>query len=415
MAEGWLWLSMRMATAMPSPASMTPAFSPGPTRTWGASVGSRLRWTRDDLYEQCSLHITANRASSRWLGARRRMASTSSRSPSVRPRARWSGTPSTIGSPPARPAPVAAPSAERTGGPRSLAHAAGRHRCPQTAMDRLRDGSLAPDTATADRGDRGRRHADPGVPTDRPLSGVPERAPSPISAGRPAAARRGRTRTRCAGQVPSRQAIARRQWTTPRPSAAAQIGHRRRPGSHPIATGVRARPSRPSSATPGFVPVIRHVAAIRGSIETVGHATELLDIADSGRLSAWHATAFDEITQEDPDVRRPQGGFGQRTGRGPDRPPATSRRSSRPSPDGAASAPRTRSASGWPPSSRHCPAADPLSRLHLVEEKQRLEAELSHSRRHRRHGGTREELRQGGPASTASARASRTRPGGRSG
>ena len=30
MAEGWLWLSMRMATAMPSPASMTPAFSPGP-------------------------------------------------------------------------------------------------------------------------------------------------------------------------------------------------------------------------------------------------------------------------------------------------------------------------------------------------------------------------------------------------
>ncbi len=39
MAEGWLWLSMRMATAMPSPASMTPAFSPGPTRTRGPSVG----------------------------------------------------------------------------------------------------------------------------------------------------------------------------------------------------------------------------------------------------------------------------------------------------------------------------------------------------------------------------------------
>ena len=49
MAEGWLWLSMRMATAIPSPASITPAFSPGPTSTWGASVGSRLRWTRDDL------------------------------------------------------------------------------------------------------------------------------------------------------------------------------------------------------------------------------------------------------------------------------------------------------------------------------------------------------------------------------
>ena len=36
MAEGWLWLSMRMATAMPSPASITPAFSPGPTRTPGS-------------------------------------------------------------------------------------------------------------------------------------------------------------------------------------------------------------------------------------------------------------------------------------------------------------------------------------------------------------------------------------------
>ena len=58
-AEGWLWLSMRMATAMPSPASITPAFSPGPTSTLGPSVGSRLRCMRDDLYEQCSLHMTA--------------------------------------------------------------------------------------------------------------------------------------------------------------------------------------------------------------------------------------------------------------------------------------------------------------------------------------------------------------------
>ena len=30
MADGWLWLSMRMAAAMPSPTSTTPAFSPGP-------------------------------------------------------------------------------------------------------------------------------------------------------------------------------------------------------------------------------------------------------------------------------------------------------------------------------------------------------------------------------------------------
>ena len=73
MADGWLWLSMRMAAAMPSPTSTTPAFSPGPTSTHGASVGSRLRWIRDDLYEQCSDHITAYIASSRWLGARPRI------------------------------------------------------------------------------------------------------------------------------------------------------------------------------------------------------------------------------------------------------------------------------------------------------------------------------------------------------
>ncbi len=59
MADGWLWLSMRMATAMPSPASMTPAFSPGPDEDPGPSVGRRRRCSRDDLYEQCSLHITA--------------------------------------------------------------------------------------------------------------------------------------------------------------------------------------------------------------------------------------------------------------------------------------------------------------------------------------------------------------------
>ena len=39
MAEGWLWLSMRMATAMPSPASTTPAFSPGPDQHPGALGG----------------------------------------------------------------------------------------------------------------------------------------------------------------------------------------------------------------------------------------------------------------------------------------------------------------------------------------------------------------------------------------
>ena len=42
-ADGWLWLSMRIATARPSPTSITPAPSPGPTSTHGASVGKRPR------------------------------------------------------------------------------------------------------------------------------------------------------------------------------------------------------------------------------------------------------------------------------------------------------------------------------------------------------------------------------------
>ncbi len=49
MADGWLWLSMRIAAAIPSPTSTTPAFSPGPTSTQGASVGRRRRCRRDDL------------------------------------------------------------------------------------------------------------------------------------------------------------------------------------------------------------------------------------------------------------------------------------------------------------------------------------------------------------------------------
>src|SRR3954454_18447572 len=61
---------MRTATATPSPTSMTPAPSPGPTSTHGASVGKRPRYLRDDLYEQCSLHITEYIASSRSDGSR---------------------------------------------------------------------------------------------------------------------------------------------------------------------------------------------------------------------------------------------------------------------------------------------------------------------------------------------------------
>src|ERR671924_679073 len=92
MAEGWLWLSMRNAAASPSPTSTTPAFSPGPTSTEGPSVGSRRRWRRLDLYEQCSDHMTAYMASSRWLGSRPRMRPMADASSSVSPSARWIGS-----------------------------------------------------------------------------------------------------------------------------------------------------------------------------------------------------------------------------------------------------------------------------------------------------------------------------------
>ena len=69
-ADGWLWLSIRSAMATPSPPSMTPAFSPDPTSTCGASVGRRRRWIRLDLYEQCSLHMTEYIDSSSRLGSR---------------------------------------------------------------------------------------------------------------------------------------------------------------------------------------------------------------------------------------------------------------------------------------------------------------------------------------------------------
>ena len=42
-AEGWLWLSILSATAMPSPTSTTPAFSPGPWSTRSPVVGNPPR------------------------------------------------------------------------------------------------------------------------------------------------------------------------------------------------------------------------------------------------------------------------------------------------------------------------------------------------------------------------------------
>ena len=90
--DGWLWLSILNATASPSPIAMTPACSPTPATTSSPLVGRVRSSGRELLYEQCSLHITENIASSRSLGSRpssfSRIASSST---SVSPRTRCSG------------------------------------------------------------------------------------------------------------------------------------------------------------------------------------------------------------------------------------------------------------------------------------------------------------------------------------
>src|SRR4051794_37915431 len=60
-------------TASPSPISTTPAFSPGPQITRGPDVGSLRSHTFDDLYEQCSLHMTEKMPSSVRFGVRPRI------------------------------------------------------------------------------------------------------------------------------------------------------------------------------------------------------------------------------------------------------------------------------------------------------------------------------------------------------
>ena len=64
MKLGWLWLSILKMQASPSSMSMTPAFSPGPQITRGPLVGNFDRWIFDDLYEQCSDHMTEKTPSS---------------------------------------------------------------------------------------------------------------------------------------------------------------------------------------------------------------------------------------------------------------------------------------------------------------------------------------------------------------
>src|SRR5215218_238088 len=70
MKEGWLCDSTLKAAHQPSPTSTTPAFSPGGTMTRSPSVGRRLRCVREDLYEQCSDHMTEKTPSSTKVGSR---------------------------------------------------------------------------------------------------------------------------------------------------------------------------------------------------------------------------------------------------------------------------------------------------------------------------------------------------------
>src|SRR5262245_34137245 len=53
--------------------STMPAFSPGPWITRGPAVGNFFKWTREDLYEQCSLHIAEKMPSSTRFGSRPRI------------------------------------------------------------------------------------------------------------------------------------------------------------------------------------------------------------------------------------------------------------------------------------------------------------------------------------------------------
>src|SRR5581483_8218770 len=85
MNEGWLCDSILNAHAQPSPMSIMPAFSPGPCTTRRLRVGKRFKCTRDDLYEQCSLHITLKMPSSVIEGSRPSRRLTFSYSSGVRP------------------------------------------------------------------------------------------------------------------------------------------------------------------------------------------------------------------------------------------------------------------------------------------------------------------------------------------
>src|ERR1700750_1595260 len=63
MYDGWLCDSTLKVTAQPSPMSTTPAFSPMPTSSFSRILSvvfspQSAKWILDDLYEQCSDHMT---------------------------------------------------------------------------------------------------------------------------------------------------------------------------------------------------------------------------------------------------------------------------------------------------------------------------------------------------------------------
>src|SRR5918999_4915145 len=95
MALGWLCDSTLKTTAIPSPMSSAPAFSPGPTSTRAPFVGSRARRARECLYAQCSDHIAPNMPSSTSFGWRPSASTTRSNSLAVSPWSR-SGVSATV-------------------------------------------------------------------------------------------------------------------------------------------------------------------------------------------------------------------------------------------------------------------------------------------------------------------------------
>ncbi len=85
-----MWDSTLNVTAQPSPRSVTPAFSPMPTIMccFISSVSFSPNWRRctfEDLYEQCSDHMTEYMASSAAVGRRPRIFLISAYSFSFRP------------------------------------------------------------------------------------------------------------------------------------------------------------------------------------------------------------------------------------------------------------------------------------------------------------------------------------------